>query len=330
MTRLAVCMPMYNAASFVEKSIASILSQTWTDFTFFILDDGSTDDSCDLVSVSDDPRIRLSRNPKNLGPAATRNALFDLAQNGEHEFVALMDADDRCSPDRFDRQIAELDKFQNLSFCGASAVIERTGGLWAAPGTPAEAKVRCIFSNPYPTPTLMFRSTDIDRLGARYDSTFTPCADYAFLAHLLFDKNIAAAGIIEPLLSYTYNAGSVSHVDDRTGQIAKDKAVKKGILERFGFSVPNDWLDSFHDVCFFDQECSEVDLVKFCKVAALLVSANRAKNLVSEDILLSECRSRIDHYRFDFHGGTAFLDGDDLVDGSKINGLDHFSAELFR
>ncbi len=329
MSKLAVCMPMYNAAAFVENSITSILSQTWTDFNFYIQDDVSTDASYEIASTFDDPRIRLARNTKNQGPAATRNSLFDIARAGSHEFVAIMDADDTCSTSRFERQIAELEKNQYLSFCGATAVIERTGGLWPVPKTPAEAKVRCIFSNPFPTPTLMFRSSDIERLNARYNPSFTPCADYAFMAELLFDANVAASGIVEPMLNYTYNAASISHIDSRAGQIAKDKAVKKEILVRFGFSVPDEWLNSFHDICFYDPCCNEQDLEKFRKVAALIVSANRARQLVDEKILLSECHQRIDYYRSDFEEGKVFEDTDKAVDGALLIGLEGFASGLF-
>ena len=66
-------MPVYNGATYLNDAIDSILNQTFSDFEFLIIDDGSTDQSIDQIMLYDDPRIQLIKNKKNLGQSETLN-----------------------------------------------------------------------------------------------------------------------------------------------------------------------------------------------------------------------------------------------------------------
>src|SRR5271157_2692614 len=83
---ISVCMPVYNAERYVSEAIESVLSQTFKDFEFLILDDGSTDGSLAILKgfAERDPRIRMTSRP-NKGLAPTLNELMDQARG---EFVA--------------------------------------------------------------------------------------------------------------------------------------------------------------------------------------------------------------------------------------------------
>ena len=71
-------MPVYNGSKFLVEAIDSILNQTFNDFEFLIIDDGSTDQSIDQIKSYDDPRIQLIVNRKNIGQSATLNKGLDL------------------------------------------------------------------------------------------------------------------------------------------------------------------------------------------------------------------------------------------------------------
>lgn len=81
-----------------------------------MLDDGSTDDSLDIVSRYDDPRIRIERNERNLGIPATRNRGLELARG---EYIALLDSDDLAAPNRLERQVAFLDAHPQFAEIGS-------------------------------------------------------------------------------------------------------------------------------------------------------------------------------------------------------------------
>jgi glycosyltransferase involved in cell wall biosynthesis len=99
--KMTVLMPVYNAESFLREAIESILNQTFQEFEFLIIDDGSTDRSREIVRSYDDPRIRFVVNEKNLGISETLNKGIRLSTC---ELIARMDADDISNPFRLRKQ----------------------------------------------------------------------------------------------------------------------------------------------------------------------------------------------------------------------------------
>lgn len=103
---ISVLMPVYNARKYVGEAIESILNQTFADFEFLILDDGSTDGSLDVLRDYEkrDDRITVTTRP-NKGIVATLNELFEQSTG---EFLARMDNDDVALPDRFRLQVEAM------------------------------------------------------------------------------------------------------------------------------------------------------------------------------------------------------------------------------
>lgn len=107
-TRLSVVMPVYNAENYLKESIDSILNQTYKDFKFIIIDDGSTDNSLDIIKRYSeiDNRIRYITR-ENKGLVYTLN---EGIKESESEYIARMDADDICNLKRFEKEIEFLDR----------------------------------------------------------------------------------------------------------------------------------------------------------------------------------------------------------------------------
>lgn len=99
--KITVLMPVYNAERYLAGSIESILHQTFQDFEFLIIDDGSTDNSTGVIKSYTDQRIRFVQNKKNSGITATLNKGIELASC---ELIARMDADDISYPERLEKQ----------------------------------------------------------------------------------------------------------------------------------------------------------------------------------------------------------------------------------
>jgi glycosyltransferase involved in cell wall biosynthesis len=106
MTALSVLMPVYNAERYVAEAVESILAQTYSDFEFLIINDGSTDGSLKILRRYErqDSRIRLISRA-NTGYVVALNEMLDLARG---EYIARMDADDMALPERFARQVDYL------------------------------------------------------------------------------------------------------------------------------------------------------------------------------------------------------------------------------
>lgn len=102
---VTVVLPTYNGSQYVEQAINSILAQTHTDLEVLVIDDGSTDRTCEVITAVTDPRLSLIRQA-NTGVAGARNAGLNRARG---ELVAFLDQDDAWLPQKLSRQIAVFD-----------------------------------------------------------------------------------------------------------------------------------------------------------------------------------------------------------------------------
>ena len=92
--KISVILPVYNAQEYIKKAIESVVNQTFTDFELIIVNDGSTDNTSDILSQFDDRRICVI-NQNNLGPGAARNNALQIAGG---EYVMYLDSDDWFCP----------------------------------------------------------------------------------------------------------------------------------------------------------------------------------------------------------------------------------------
>lgn len=117
--RIGVVMTAFNAAPFLKETISSILSQSFTDFEFIIVDNNSTDDSLAIIKTFKDSRIKLIENNQNLGQTGALNVGIHASQA---PFIARMDADDICLPERLQRQYDYMEKNPHVGVLGSRAI----------------------------------------------------------------------------------------------------------------------------------------------------------------------------------------------------------------
>ena len=117
---VSLIMSMRNSASTVGAAVRSVLMQTLRDWEMIVIDDGSSDRSSDIVEGFQDGRIRLVRESRSAGLAARLNQAVALSQG---DFIARMDADDICFPERLARQVARLREEPRLDLLACGAVV---------------------------------------------------------------------------------------------------------------------------------------------------------------------------------------------------------------
>ncbi|WP_017752682.1 glycosyltransferase family 2 protein [Clostridium tyrobutyricum] len=116
MLKISVVMPVYNAEKYLKESIESILNQTYKNFEFIIINDGSIDSSLNIINTyakKDNRIIVISR--ENKGLVHSLNEGIKLAKG---KYIARMDADDISMPDRLEKQVNYLDKYEDISILG--------------------------------------------------------------------------------------------------------------------------------------------------------------------------------------------------------------------
>jgi len=112
MPLVSVILPVYNDEKYIRFAIDSVLAQTFTDFEFLIMDDGSTDNTPAIIQSYPDNRIRYIKNEKNLKIVETLNRGIQLSKG---KYIARMDSDDICTPERFEKQVAYLEEHPDVT-----------------------------------------------------------------------------------------------------------------------------------------------------------------------------------------------------------------------
>lgn len=205
---VSVIMPVYNSQKYLTESVASVLGQTWTDFELVLIDDGSDDDSPRLLAdfASRDPRVVLLRHPRNLGQIPALNHGLGTAAG---RYIARMDADDVCHPERLARQVAFLDAHPDVFLVGTDAIVidaeGRTLGRLRCEPDPDRLARRLPYRNLLIHPTIMFRNDGRTRF--REKMYFTEDCD---LYLRLLSRGERLASLPQPLLRYRRHAASLS------------------------------------------------------------------------------------------------------------------------
>jgi len=207
---ISVLMPVYNAEKYIKAAVESILKQTFADFEFIIINDGSTDGTLAILEqyAQQDKRIRLV-NRENKGLVATLNEGLGLANA---PLIARMDADDISLEHRFMLQKQYLDKYSDiLCVSGSYEVIDEQNRLITRLDVPLESeqiseqllKGHC----PMVHPATMYRKTVIDKIGD-YAGEFLHAEDYDLW--LRFDEYGKLANLPNLLIQYRYSNSSIS------------------------------------------------------------------------------------------------------------------------
>jgi glycosyltransferase involved in cell wall biosynthesis len=212
-------MPTRNAGSFLAKAVDSIVRQTLSDLELLIVDDGSTDGALDdLISKGCDARIRVFRNPRNLGIGASYAFAIPLC---ESPWIALMDSDDIAHPMRLKFQLEALAADPSLDAVATAMEFidseDRVTGHYKSFHTPEEIRAYSIAVMPVPHPTLMGRSEMFRKIS--YRSEIPVAQDYDMVLRAL-DRGYKIGSISLPLYKYRRHSASTFQTKRRAHVIA--------------------------------------------------------------------------------------------------------------
>ena len=222
--KITVLMPVYNAESHLHEAIRSIIKQSFSDFEFLIINDGSTDRSVEIVRSYRDPRINLVHNEKNLGLIATLNRGIHISRG---EYIARMDSDDISLPRRFETQVKAMDKHGDWGICGSWVRIlggPDSGTVQCYPTKSKYLLCELLFDSPIAHPSIMIRKETIFKSNEYYDENFKHAEDYDLWCRLA--KITSMSNIPKILLNYRIHGS-------QTG--SKHSAEQKSAANRIRF-----------------------------------------------------------------------------------------------
>jgi hypothetical protein len=175
---VSVLLPVWNGERYLADAIDSVLAQTFADFELIVVDDGSNDGSGALIRRYRDRRIQRIENEKNLGVTRSLNLATARARG---RYLARMDADDRCAPERFERQVAFLDAHPRVALVASRARrIDAHGSPLGVLDTPVDGewlRRRLRLGNCIVHGSVMLRADAVRALGG-YDEAMERAEDY--------------------------------------------------------------------------------------------------------------------------------------------------------
>ena len=197
--RVTVLMAVHNGEKYLRKAVESVLGQSFRDFEFLVVNDGSTDDSPAILRSYGDPRLRLVDNEVRKGLSSALNEGIDLARG---EYIDRMDSDDVCLPERLSRQVAFLDRHPEVGACGSwvRLIGEGEGTVWRYPTDPEIIRCGLLFESKLAHPSVMIRRESLEKASLRYDPSFASGQDYDLWVR--FSERFPLANIGEVLVGY--------------------------------------------------------------------------------------------------------------------------------
>lgn len=240
---VSVIMSTYNRADlFLPRAIDSILNQTYKDFEFIIIDDGSTDKTPEVLKQyqQKDSRIVIITNKTNEGVTLSINKGFDRARG---KYIARMDDDDISLPKRFEKQVAYMDTHTDIALMGTGRyLLGNDPNKILFPHTAKEdsdvVQVDTLFYTSLCQPTWMMRRQFIEDKKIRYNPEYESAEDRRFLIDVLFagGKMIGVRDILF--------ANALGKSSKKKGYYKKQyKANKKATQYAFSKFFPNENID---------------------------------------------------------------------------------------
>lgn len=192
---ISVLMPVYNTKEeYLRASIESILNQTFTDFEFIIVNDGSTNNAEEVILSYKDNRIKYVKQ-ENQGIVGALNNAWSKASG---KYIARMDSDDIAYPERFAKQVNFLEENPEYSLVGSWAKIIPSKNIIKLP---QDIKIMdlladCMFIHP----SIMFNKADFEKFNLQYETGFEYAEDYCLYANAV--KHLKMTNLQEVLLDY--------------------------------------------------------------------------------------------------------------------------------
>lgn len=286
MPKVSVVMPAYNAEKYISEAIDSILNQTFTDFEFIIIDDGSIDNTIGIINNYNDERIRLIQNEANLGVAQTLNKGIELSRG---QYIARMDADDIAFPSRIEKQVLLLDRDKRLGICGSNAILfgSVNPSVTNIPLTDSIIRYSMFLNSPFIHPSVCMRTEMLKELGVFYESEFEGREDYRLWMKISLSdwqmKNIS-----QPLIKYRIHSNQVTQKKS-VDYVTENIKLKKAYFESLGFSFSDDTINVICSVSL-GNPCKSIEQFNLLYNAFEIIVDNKKRNMPVpfQNIIISE------------------------------------------
>jgi len=282
--RVTVLMSAYNAERFVGEAVESVLGQTFHDFEFLIFEDKSADTTLQVLRSYADHRIRLVENRENRG--LTKNLVTGM-EMARGEFVARMDADDVCMPERLAAQVAHMDQHPDISVLGSAVTFFTEVGKEFVAHQPLEhEEIKCALFYGFTMlhPSVIVRRADFEKHGLTYDPAFRVSQDHDLWTRAI--RKVRFANVHEPLLKMREHEGKIGR-RGRPQQQALSNLIRQRQLEELGVNFTAEELKMFSEQDVDTRSWTADDCAVFDELLLRIFDTNSRALVFDQRILVS-------------------------------------------
>ncbi len=232
--KVSVIMAVYNSEKSIHTAIESILNQTYKDFEFIIVDDGSSDNSYEIIKkyANNDTRIRLIKNDNNIGLTKSLNKAIKQAKG---QIIARQDDDDISLPDRLSLQVKFLEKNPDYSFCGCNGIIKQNKEELQEYFDFNEIRKNLIINNCFAHPSIAIRKSVFGKFGY-YDENYLYGQDYEMWCRLVYKYQLKSENLKEKLIIMNIPIERIIRVKKKRKYLIQKKNLIKTKLKYLRYS----------------------------------------------------------------------------------------------
>ncbi len=260
---VTVLLCTYNDERYIAETIQSILNQTYQNFEFIILNDGSTDKTKQIIQSFKDSRIRYLEHSENKGLEDSKNWGLTEARG---KYIAYIDGDDIAMPERLRTQTLFMEENPKVGLCASAVQVFGAKSNYYFPAeTDLQIRGRALFGTPLNHPSCMIRTSVLRKYDIRYRKDFPAAEDHPFMLQLL--KVTEAYCFPTVLLKYRWHDQNIS-VTKKPLQIASAKRAKDlafkdlAFKELAGIEVTEEEQEVYKDFWLGDYHIRQISTLK--------------------------------------------------------------------
>jgi glycosyltransferase involved in cell wall biosynthesis len=228
---VSVVMSVYNGQTYLHEAIDSILNQSYTDFEFIIINDGSSDRSLSIIQSYQDKRIIFIDNDGNKGLIYSLNKGIEIAKG---KYIARMDADDISLSNRFLEQIIFLESNENVGVLGCNYIQFNEKSLIEYKSIQSHDEILSymLFNSSVVHPSLMIRKSILDLQPIIFDPAYKHAEDYELWSRLIFKTKFC--NLNRTLFKYRIHKSQITSFYSKE-QLESANNIRYNILKYAGF-----------------------------------------------------------------------------------------------
>jgi glycosyltransferase involved in cell wall biosynthesis len=311
---VTVLMPVYNGEKYLSEAIDSILNQTFSDFEFLIMNDGSTDNSENIILSYSDSRIQYIKNVSNLKLITTLNKGIELAKG---KYIVRMDADDISAPTRIEKQVAFMEKNEDVGICGSwfTAFGDVQESVCKYKEQHDEILFKMFYQCHFCHPSLIIRKKVFEDLEIPFNRKFIHAEDYEL--YLRLSTKWKFHNLQESLINYRIHSSSVSRQNENI-QLEHSLQIRKMFFSLVDADCSEEGLKVFEALNYHNYRAISISSENIRILLESMLKGNQQKKVIDISFLEKELKYLWLNYCYHKSSYKTYRSSQILFDGKLV------------